>query len=182
MQETLRTRDHFVYVPSQWKTLYWNIISHLLGAYTKWSLRMTTPERELIDFISVFCCFFKWCNFQMSLQIRTTYLLLITTFMVYFRTSFNNDYVVPWWHHTVLWNWVNINPGNAWRLTAPSHYLSQSWLSQVRLIGSHLKLVTYKKNVRYITQYNVHKNDTHFNLQLYLPGDNESNSLSLTSG
>ena len=32
-------RDHFVYVPSQWEmTLQCNIISHWLGAYTKWSL------------------------------------------------------------------------------------------------------------------------------------------------
>ena len=30
--------DHFVYAPSQWETaLHWNIVSHWLGAYTKWS-------------------------------------------------------------------------------------------------------------------------------------------------
>ena len=33
------TQDHFVYVPSQWETtLHCNIVSHWLGAYTKWSL------------------------------------------------------------------------------------------------------------------------------------------------
>ena len=33
------TRDHFVYAPSQWETTsQWNISSHWLGAYTKWSL------------------------------------------------------------------------------------------------------------------------------------------------
>ena len=32
-------RDHFVNAPSQWETtLHCNIISHWLGAYTKWSL------------------------------------------------------------------------------------------------------------------------------------------------
>ena len=31
-------RDHFVYVPSQWETLLCNVVSHWLGAYTKWSL------------------------------------------------------------------------------------------------------------------------------------------------
>ena len=32
-------RDHFVYAPSQWEmTLPCNVISHWLGAYTKWSL------------------------------------------------------------------------------------------------------------------------------------------------
>ena len=33
------TRDHFVHAPSQWEmTLHCNVISHWLGAYTKWSL------------------------------------------------------------------------------------------------------------------------------------------------
>ena len=32
-------RDHFVYAPSKWETkLHCNVISHWLGAYTKWSL------------------------------------------------------------------------------------------------------------------------------------------------
>ena len=32
-------RDHFVYAPSQWETtLQCNVVSHWLGAYTKWSL------------------------------------------------------------------------------------------------------------------------------------------------
>ena len=31
--------NHFVYVPSQWEmTLHCNVVSHWLGAYTKWSL------------------------------------------------------------------------------------------------------------------------------------------------
>ena len=33
-------RVHFVYAPSQWETtLHCNVVSHWLGAYTKWSLR-----------------------------------------------------------------------------------------------------------------------------------------------
>ena len=33
------SRDHFVYAPSQWQmTLHCNVVSHWLGAYTKWSL------------------------------------------------------------------------------------------------------------------------------------------------
>ena len=36
-------RDHFVNVPSQWKTtLHCNVVSHWLGAYTNWSLYMYT--------------------------------------------------------------------------------------------------------------------------------------------
>ena len=32
-------RDHFVYAPCQWETtLHFNVVSHWLGAYTKWSL------------------------------------------------------------------------------------------------------------------------------------------------
>ena len=34
-------RDHFVYAPSQWqKMLPWNVVSHWLDAYTKWSLQL----------------------------------------------------------------------------------------------------------------------------------------------
>ena len=33
--------DHYVYVPSQWETtLQCNVVSHWLGVYTKWSLRL----------------------------------------------------------------------------------------------------------------------------------------------
>ena len=35
------TRDHFVNAPSQWEaTLQCNVVSHWLGAFTKWSLKM----------------------------------------------------------------------------------------------------------------------------------------------
>ena len=34
-------RGHFVYAPDQWETmLHCNVVSHWLGAYTKWSLEM----------------------------------------------------------------------------------------------------------------------------------------------
>ena len=36
---THNLRDHFVYAPSHWETmLHCNVVSHWLGAYTKWSL------------------------------------------------------------------------------------------------------------------------------------------------
>ena len=38
-------RDHFVYVPSQWKmTLQCNVISHWLGTFTKWSIKRVTED------------------------------------------------------------------------------------------------------------------------------------------
>ena len=34
-------RDYFAYAPSQWETtLHCNVVSHWLGAYTKWSLNL----------------------------------------------------------------------------------------------------------------------------------------------
>ena len=37
-------RDRFVFAPSQWETtLHCNVVSHWLGAYTKWSLRGRQP-------------------------------------------------------------------------------------------------------------------------------------------
>ena len=42
------SRDHFVYVPSQWETtLQCNVVSHWLGAYTKWSLIWITLQTFL---------------------------------------------------------------------------------------------------------------------------------------
>ena len=39
MYRSIFIRDHFVYAPSQWETtLHGNVVSHWLGAYTKWSL------------------------------------------------------------------------------------------------------------------------------------------------
>ena len=36
-------RDHLVYAPSQWvATLHCNVVSHWLGAYTRWSLQRST--------------------------------------------------------------------------------------------------------------------------------------------
>ena len=37
--DKVHSRDHFVYAPSQWETtLQCNVVSHWLGALTKWSL------------------------------------------------------------------------------------------------------------------------------------------------
>ena len=41
-------RDNFVYAPSQWETtLQCNVVSHWLGAYTKWSLPYDTVMSQL---------------------------------------------------------------------------------------------------------------------------------------
>ena len=38
-----QSRENFVYAPSQWETtLHCNVVSHWLGAYTKWSLQNAT--------------------------------------------------------------------------------------------------------------------------------------------
>ena len=43
-------RDHFVNAPSQWETtLHCNVVSHWLGAFTKWSLQSNT----------IWCCMLK---------------------------------------------------------------------------------------------------------------------------
>ena len=49
-------RDHFVYAPNQWETtLHCNVVSHWLGAYTKWSLhfRSVTPHEQIGEVIHV---------------------------------------------------------------------------------------------------------------------------------
>ena len=46
-EETSWTRDHSVYASSQWETaLQCNAVSHWLGSYTEWSLRIT--EKHII--------------------------------------------------------------------------------------------------------------------------------------
>ena len=45
-------RDQSVYVPSQWETtLYFNVVSHWLGAYTKWSLGPSATSNGDISII-----------------------------------------------------------------------------------------------------------------------------------
>ena len=51
-----RYRDHFVYAPSQWETtLLSNVISHWLGAYTKWSLKILFQLSNDIGFSIGLC-------------------------------------------------------------------------------------------------------------------------------
>ena len=46
----LCNRDNFVYAPSQWETtLQCNVVSHWLGAYTKWSLAMDARYNMAIE-------------------------------------------------------------------------------------------------------------------------------------
>ena len=41
-------RDHFVYAPNQWETtLQCNVVSHWLGAFTRWSLNIQTICTEV---------------------------------------------------------------------------------------------------------------------------------------
>ena len=53
------TRNHFVYAPSQWETtLRCNVVSHWLGAYTKWHCNTPAITRMLIHAIcTVFPCY-----------------------------------------------------------------------------------------------------------------------------
>ena len=47
-------RDHFVYAPSQWETtLHCNVVSHWLGAYTKWSLCIIATRLQPIDRVHI---------------------------------------------------------------------------------------------------------------------------------
>ena len=56
-------RDHFVNAPNQWETtLHCNVVSHWLGAYTKWPLcmlkkRMTIYFLWQFLFLCCCCCF-----------------------------------------------------------------------------------------------------------------------------
>ena len=46
------SRDYSVYVPSQWETtLHCNVVSHWLGAYTKWSLYMYMQHHILLCYV-----------------------------------------------------------------------------------------------------------------------------------
>ena len=53
-------RDHFVYEPSQWETtLQCNVVSHWLGAYTKWCL-MLHVENDSMDGCVVTMIYVIW--------------------------------------------------------------------------------------------------------------------------
>ena len=58
-------RNHFVYVPSQWETtLHCNVVSHWLGAYTKWSMLFRIVSKGLCknwtEEIETFNYYFFW--------------------------------------------------------------------------------------------------------------------------
>ena len=51
-------RDHFVCAPSQWETtLQYNVVSHWLGAYTKWSLQITFCCIDVTHSVFIFIFF-----------------------------------------------------------------------------------------------------------------------------
>ena len=60
---TQNIRDHFVNVPSQWETmLHCNVISHWLGAFTKWSLKITTTNLHIFWDIMSTIVYFSLSN------------------------------------------------------------------------------------------------------------------------
>ena len=68
---SLRCRNHFVYAPSKWETTsQCKVISHWLGAYTKWSLVLwKTTLRDHLDRI-------KWLLYTGFTQFRNVSSLL----------------------------------------------------------------------------------------------------------
>ena len=58
-------RDHFVFAPSQWEMMsQCNVVSHWLGAYTKWSLvseLMQEHSRQRDDRVWLIRCTSWWC-------------------------------------------------------------------------------------------------------------------------
>ena len=50
-------RDYFVYVPSQWETLYCNVVSHWLGVYTIRSLALLAQPWSYVLFGRI-----HWCH------------------------------------------------------------------------------------------------------------------------
>ena len=53
LQTEAMYRDHFVHAPSQWEmTLQYNVVSHWLGAFTKWSLTVAGNKSPLTGLIT----------------------------------------------------------------------------------------------------------------------------------
>ena len=73
-------RDHFVHAPSQWETmLHFNVVSHWLGAYAKYSLSMATvQEKGWFSFllVSVVCLWMVTCGFDGDYDLKTLSALL----------------------------------------------------------------------------------------------------------
>ena len=59
-------RDHFVYAPSQWETtLHCNVVSHWLGAFTKWTLIKPFSEPML-----TYCQLDIWEQISINFQTK----------------------------------------------------------------------------------------------------------------
>ena len=65
-------RDHFSYAPSQWETtLHCNVVSHWLGAYTKWTLEWLTFADNISNERFGFCLKFHW-SLLLSVQLTNS--------------------------------------------------------------------------------------------------------------
>ena len=73
--------DHFVYAPSQWETmLHCNVVSHRLGAYTKWSLQTIKQTWEKCESNQSLLYLFLWWFIRIFyLQWRNTEALNLKT-------------------------------------------------------------------------------------------------------
>ena len=77
--------DHFVYASSQWETtLQCNVVSHWLGAYTKWSLscamRWMDPPHNVISWLEIYTSAIHTCFSENRLK---------QTHEIWFRFSSN---------------------------------------------------------------------------------------------
>ena len=108
-------KDHFVCAPSQWEmSLHWNVISHWLGTFKKWSLfDRKLPPIHSADFNSLAPWKFDWN----------------------FRNVFNLT-LMPEVYHEIALKWMSLDLTNdkstptqvtAWCHHASNHYPSQCW-------------------------------------------------------
>ena len=138
-------RDNFLHTPSQWETmLYCNIISHWLGAYTKWSL------------IRHFLIYFRVTSFALGqskdhlwmrpANERRCHIVMSSLIgWVHPKNDPCQSYVCPmpvtqpWriWltyrgiYSDTIWSHRSrstLSQVMAWCLRAPRHYLNQCWL------------------------------------------------------
>ena len=138
-------RDLFVYTPSQWEmTLYCNVVSHWLGAYTKDAC------------IKWYCIQNSNCKVKnkwyFELEINTPYFTLMSDLWVCLMWGFlgkltitmrqGHEWLRPWVDTSINGSKLTLGPNDAiWRqrsrstlvlvmaycLMAPSHYLNQCW-------------------------------------------------------
>ena len=102
----IEIRDHFVYAPNQWETtLHCTVVSHWLGAYTKWSLRnWYIITRCLLKVISI-------------TSMITDFFIQITIF-AYMSTILYCSSPMSWFVYPVWWDMM----GYCWPVTDGQWY------------------------------------------------------------